>query len=432
MKRSVSRRLTVVMVGLLAVTGLSISSAQQARAATISVPFVCAFNAPSLAASYDLGITNYAVTMTAPEMSDAGSAISVTYDFPSVNTSLPFAITGAQVRAEPTIDIRKQSGSALFNATGTGATGSSTTISIGGSVSAPMPVTITVPTATGAGAPTTFVAGDKLEFVPALFKYTFVAADDANLVGAQVACTPQTSTAYGARTTIAGVVPASPISNCIAQTGDTTGGAGCATDQIVRLSVLQGQLTQRTYTNTTSTSGSTDGSGTTTPVLGTSNANSNATTINLGTVTSPLAPAPVNGTLNDITISDTRGGRYGWSLTATLTNFNGATGKSMARSTLTATPSCVTATNGTAWDYSAPSKTAIAGFDSSLVAPGQAAGSSAQSFAGTVGLCTKNTDENLTTGTTGGVYNVTSALTLTIPAFQSADRYTATMTITLA
>jgi hypothetical protein len=365
MKRSLSRRIAAALVGLLAATGLSITSAQQAGAATISVPFVCAFNAPSLAASYDLGITNYSVTMTAPEVSDAGSAISVTYDFPSVNASLPFAITGAQVRAEPTIDIRKQSGASLFNATGTGATGSSTTISIGGSVSAPMPVTISVPTTTGAGASTTFVAGDKLEFIPSLFKYTFVAADDANLVGAQIACTPQTSTAYGARTTIAGVVPASPSSNCIAQTGDTTGGAGCATDQIVRLSVLQGQLTQRTYTNSTTTTGSIDGSGTSTPVLGTSNANNNATTVNLGTITSPLAPAPVSGTLNDVTISDTRGGSYGWSLTATLTNFTGATGKSMAKSTLTATPGCATATNGNAWDYSAPSKTVISGFDSS-------------------------------------------------------------------
>ncbi|MTA97785.1 MAG: hypothetical protein F2532_02500, partial [Actinobacteria bacterium] len=136
MKRSLSRRIAAALVGLLAATGLSITAAQQAGAATISVPFVCAFNAPSLAASYDLGITNYSVTMTAPEVSDAGSAISVTYDFPSVNASLPFAITGVQVRAEPTIDIRKQSGSALFNATGTGTTGSSTTISIGGSVSA--------------------------------------------------------------------------------------------------------------------------------------------------------------------------------------------------------------------------------------------------------------------------------------------------------
>ena len=116
MKRSLSRRIAAALVGLLAATGLSISSAQQAGAATISVPFVCAFNAPSLAASYDLGITNYSVTMTAPEMSDAGSAISVTYDFPSVNASLPFAITGAQVRAEPTIDIRKQSKQDLLNA----------------------------------------------------------------------------------------------------------------------------------------------------------------------------------------------------------------------------------------------------------------------------------------------------------------------------
>ncbi len=432
MKRSVARRIGVVLVGLLAATGLSMSSAQQAGAATISVPFVCAFNAPSLAASYDLGITNYSVSMTAPEVSDAGSAISVTYDFPSVNASLPFAITGAQVRAEPTIDIRKQSGSALFNATGTGATGSSTTISIGGSVSAPMPVTISVPTTTGAGAPTTFVAGDKLEFVPALFKYTFVAADDANLVGAQVACTPQTSTSYGARTTIAGVVPASPSSNCVAQTGDTTGGAGCGTDQIARVSILQGSLTQRAYVNSATTTGSTDGSATTSPVLGTTNANTNATTVNLGTITSPLAPTAVVGTLNDITISDTRGGSYGWSLTATLTGFSGSTGKSIANSALRATPSCLAATNSTAWDYTAAGKSLIPNFDSTLIAPGQSAGGSGQSFGGTVSLCTKNTDENLTTDTTGGLYNIGGSLTLAIPAFQSADRYTATMTITLA
>lgn len=432
MQQTWNRRIALSAVAALVAAGMSATAAQQASASTISVPFLCTFNAPAVAASYDLGISNYSVTMTAPAMSDAGSTISVGYTFPSVSANLPFAITGAQVRAEPTISVRKQGGSAIFNATGTGSTGSSTTIAVGGSISAPMPVNISVPTTTGAGAPVSFVAGDKLEFVPALFRYAFVAADDASLAGAYIDCTPQTSTSYGAKTTIAGILPASPSSNCIAQTGDVSGGAGCATDQIVRLSVLQGNLTQRAYVNTTSTSGSTDGSATTSPVTGTSNSNSNATTINLGTLTSPLAPTAVIGTLNDITVSDNRGGTYGWSLTATLTGFSGSTGNAIANSAVQATPTCVPATNSTAWDYTAVGKTLIPTFDSSLIAPGQSAGSSSQSFSGTVALCTKNTDENTTTDTTGGLYNVGSALTLTVPAFKAADRYTATMTITLA
>jgi hypothetical protein len=49
-----------------------------------------------------------------------------------------------------------------------------------------------------------------------------------------------------------------------------------------------------------------------------------------------------------------------------------------------------------------------------------------------VSLCTKDTTVNATTQTTGGVFNITAPLTLTIPAFQAADVYVATMTITLS
>ena len=218
---------------------------------------------------------------------------------------------------------------------------------------------------------------------------------------------------------------------CIAYTGDLTGGAGCTTAQNVSVSVLQGNLTQRVYVNAAATSGSSN-SAATTPVVGTANTNSDATTVNLGTITSPFAPAVIAGTLNDITVSDNRGGTNGWSLTATGTGFTGVPSGTIAASALTATPSCAAATSSTAWDYSAVGKTAISGFDASLNAGGITAGSAAQAFGSTVNLCTKSTAVNATTGSTGGVYNVTSSLSLTVPAFQKAARYTAIVTVTLA
>ena len=218
---------------------------------------------------------------------------------------------------------------------------------------------------------------------------------------------------------------------CIAYTGNLTGGAGCTTAQNVSVSVLQGNLTQRVYVNAAATSGSSN-SAATTPVVGTANTNSDATTVNLGTITSPFAPAVIAGTLNDITVSDNRGGTNGWSLTATGTSFTGVPSGTIAASALTATPSCAAATSSTAWDYSAVGKTAISGFDASLNAGGITAGSAAQAFGSTVNLCTKSTAVNATTGSTGGVYNVTSSLSLTVPAFQKAARYTAIVTITLA
>ncbi len=224
------------------------------------------------------------------------------------------------------------------------------------------------------------------------------------------------------------------LDQCIAYTGDLTGGAGCATKQNVNVSVLQGNLTQRVYVNSAAATGTgvADGSATTTPVVGTSNVNNDNTTVNLGTITTPLAPAVISGTLNDITVSDNRGGTNGWSLTATGSGFTGVPSGTIAASALTATPSCAAATNSTAWDYSNAGKVAITGFDATLNAGGVTAGSAAQAFGSTVNLCTKDTAVNGTTGSTGGVYNVTSSLSLTVPAFQKAARYTALVTITLA
>ena len=218
---------------------------------------------------------------------------------------------------------------------------------------------------------------------------------------------------------------------CIAYTGNSTGGAGCNTKQNVNVSVLQGNLTQRAYVNAAATSGSSTSSATT-PVVGTVNTNSDATTVNLGTITSPFAPTVIAGTLNDITVSDNRGGTNGWSLTAAGTSFTGVPSGSIAAAALKATPSCAGATNSTAWDYANAGKVAISGFDATLNAGGVSAGSAAQAFGSAVNLCTKTTAVNAGTGSSGGVYNVTSSLALTVPAFQQAARYTAVITVTLA
>jgi hypothetical protein len=214
---------------------------------------------------------------------------------------------------------------------------------------------------------------------------------------------------------------------CVANFSNVTGGT-CNTKQNVNVSVLEGQLNQRAYTNSTPTTGSSNSTATT-PVAGTSNVNSDPTTINLGTVTTPLAPTAITGRLNDIVVSDNRGGTFGWSLTATMPNFTSTTGGVIANSRATVTPSCAAATSTTALDYI--TGVAIPGFDATKNAPGESAGASLD-LSATRNLCTKTTATNADTGSSGGVYNVGGTIVLTVPAFQLAGKYVTTMTITLA
>jgi hypothetical protein len=142
----------------------------------------------------------------------------------------------------------------------------------------------------------------------------------------------------------------------------------------------------------------------------TSGANSGPTSIDFGSLTSPLAPTVINGDLNRLQVVDQRNGVFGWSLTATLSSFTGP-GGSMAATNLTATPVCTAVGAGSA--------------------PGAVAGVALQNFGSLVQLCNKDTQTG-TGGTTSGVYTIDAALGLTVPAFQSAGTYNAVMTITLA
>jgi len=128
---------------------------------------------------------------------------------------------------------------------------------------------------------------------------------------------------------------------------------------------------------------------------------------------SPIAATSMFGTLNTVTVTDTRGGNFGWSLTATMPNLSDGT-HSIANGNVAITPSCASVNAGSA--------------------PGAVAGAAAQTYAGTVSLCVKDTQIAVSPGsqTTGGQWAINGPLTLTVPAFQAAGQYNSTMTVNLA
>jgi hypothetical protein len=405
-----------------AATGLVVA-AQPAQAGTISVPFVCTTN--YLGVDFDNGVVNYNVTITAPGGVNAGDPIVATYDFGQVPIGLPFPLTNVSVSNVGTVTGRLQTtGTPSVSASST----PSATVSVGsvpayGTVAA-APVAVSLPSSA-------FMIGNKVELVPETFSMTLVSSDQFGPNGATTTCSPQSTSAFGARVVVLGVPPSNPAEDCIAYEGNLTGGPGCRTQQLLEVSITPGRLVQRIYTNATPASGTgifdgTAGGGQGTPVI-----NGGPTSVNLGTLTSPRAPTTVTAKLNDVTVTDNRGGTFGWSLSATMLDFSGNAGNSLSRSQLVATPICQPATSADAWDFDAAGRTPIEGFDPTFNAPGQVAGSAAQQFSAPVSLCTKDTADNLITGSSGGVYNVLTTLVLTVPAFQAADKYTSVMTVLL-
>jgi hypothetical protein len=200
------------------------------------------------------------------------------------------------------------------------------------------------------------------------------------------------------------------IDRCIAYTGDQTGGAGCETAQEVNISIVSGDLTQRTYA---------------------SGPNPNSTTINLDTKISPLAPTLISSPLNEVIITDQRGGTSGWSLTASLTSFQSPGGQTIGGSRASINPVCAGATTSNAFDPTSPTIQLIPGFDPSTVAPGLATGG-LQTLGSTINLCTKSAATGTISQSTSGVYSLSGTFNLDLPAFQAAGDYVAVLTVTLS
>ena len=426
--RAFHRRAVLAAAVTMALGAASLVGSSPASAGTIDVEYQCLTNFEGT--DFDRDFTSQSMTITAPTVVDAGDPIPVIVAMDAVPIGVPFGIQDADVLTTAGVIVRPQGGGPDTLASGTPQL-----------LESNRDIT---PYETYNGSynlaiPTTGIAiGVRLQLVPDTFTISVSGGSSiANppfttstpLADIITTCTPQSTSDYAARTGIFGPAPTSPVDRCVAQSPLDPLPVGCDTEQVLEVSVTAGSLTQRAFTNSTPTVGSVDGTG------GglTSNVNSSATQINMGTIETPVAPSAILGRMNDITVTDNRGSTFGWTLSASLTDSDGiASTADMTSDVLAVSPSCTPATPANAWDYSAAGQVAIPGFDPTFVAPGANAGPSGQTFDNVVALCTKDLSENSITGSTGGVYTVEGALTLTVPAFQAADTYTATMTITLA
>jgi hypothetical protein len=175
---------------------------------------------------------------------------------------------------------------------------------------------------------------------------------------------------------------------CVVPDPDPSG-EGCSTSQNVTATVIPGDLVQQAAQ---------------------SGANPSATAIELGEVTVAATAQTLTGVLNDITVTDTRGGTSVWSLTASLAGFEEPGGGSIDPAALTMSPTCSANSPGSA--------------------PGAVAGAPGQDLGSTVTLCTKNGSVG-SGGSTSGRYVIASPVALLVPAFQKAGAYTGTLVITL-
>jgi hypothetical protein len=182
----------------------------------------------------------------------------------------------------------------------------------------------------------------------------------------------------------------------VASCTQTPTGTPCQTQQVAKVTVSAGTLSQAA-----------------TAAVG----NTNNLSINFPAVTTSITTTPVTANFNKVTVTDARGATTGWSLTAALqasglNEINNGTGNIPATALKFNTIGCAVLGAG-----SAPLEVASAGTPNTNLSTTQT-------------LCTKGTTTNAG-GSTAGSYDVTGNLTLTVPAFQKVASYEGTIQVTL-
>jgi hypothetical protein len=178
----------------------------------------------------------------------------------------------------------------------------------------------------------------------------------------------------------------------------------CSTQQEAKVTITPGNLSQ----------------------AATATGNVDNLTIQFPSVQSQATSDTTNGTFNEVTVTDARGGVSGWSLTASLTNISGS-GKVLKE---TGGGSAVIA--GSNLIFTAITCEAQASSNSALgVTPGNVPTPTYVGLDGTQTLCTKNGDLN-GNGSTSGIYDINGGLQLTVPAFTKATSFSGVLQVTLA
>ena len=370
--------LAVVMAsgGLVVATG----PAAQAGTSTVTVPYRCGLS--GFGVTFD-DLQPLQVKLAAPDAITTSDPIPVTFTLVTPPTIPPLALSNVVVNLSPTVSIQNHAGGPITSATGLGADSAPTNLPANANLPVGAPVGVSF---SSAG----FGGGDKIDVRPGPFTVSVVSGDG-GIGGASMLCTPEPTSAapIAAVVNVLGPPAGPPVASCVADTGNLDTGS-CETNQAPNAAILAGVLSQ---------------SATAAP------GNPNATTVEMGTVTTAGVSQPLSGALNPITVTDTRGGSFQWSLTGSMTNFTTGT-YSMAASQASISPSCAASLAGSA--------------------PGASAGGANQSLGSTVTLCTGPGIPDYTSGTTGGVWTVSAPINLTVPAFQGAGDYVAILTVTLS
>jgi hypothetical protein len=203
----------------------------------------------------------------------------------------------------------------------------------------------------------------------------------------------------GNRVTITGTVAPPPSSSCT-----VTDPSGCTTGQQITATVTAGTLSQQA-----DAAGSNPSS--TAIVLTEQDAGDKYTYAGTPAVTTATVAQVMEGALNPVTVTDVRGGTAGWSLTAELSGpftevGTGVMPESAAKLVqVGCAPLAGSATRTTGTGGTLSNAVTLCGVD-----PGV-------------------DDSDGQSG--GGQYEVTGAVELTVPAFQKAGEYSATLVITL-
>lgn len=370
--RRLLRAITALTLVTGAVTAVALP-ASPASAASATIEFNCVQTL--FGVGYDT-IEDVEVTISAPTFVTAGDTIPISYELSgTAPLNGPATLTDAVVRVQAGIDLQLSGGGPVSSTSAAGADSPPTLVPAFDELPAVTPVALSLPS-TGYG------SGDEIQVRPGVLQLQIVSGAD-GIAGGSTLCTPTSTAPVLAEIQVNGAIPSNPADQCVVVT------VSCDTQQILTATVEAGILSQ----SASQTGG-----------------NPNATTVDLGTVATSSAPQTLIAPMNTVEVTDTRGGQFGWSLTASLTGpMTSGSGGSMAQTALALTGvSCV----GDA--SSAPSS----------AGPGGSLGT-------TQSLCQVADGAIGPHDSTGGQYAVAAGISLAVPQFQRAGSYSTVLTVTL-
>ncbi len=389
MRRGLRRAYVPGLVAVVLAAGLL--GAPSARAAQVALTLDCDTLVPGGTTWSDAGFAT-SLTIAAPAAAPTGAPIVVSASLDDAPRSLPLALTDARVTTTSYSFSIQAAGKPEI-----GATAASDPGSPGPQANLGPSDRLTVPSSGDLSfqpaAP--YEPGDslKVRFVSAT--YTLEFADVGGVpTTATIVCRPRSGTPdpttgafdYSpiqvAQVALFGEPVVDPVGDCVAP---------CSTQQNVFAEVTPGSLSQRLVQDP---------------------ANPSATQVEFGDVTTDSVGQAVGAPMNPVEVTDARGGTYGWSLTASVSDpFTAGGGGTIPASALA---------------MGAASCTGLAGSAAVVEGPAGALGTGAHTVAsvgaGVVGGA----------GSGGGQYVCGASLTLTVPPFQRAGTYTTTLTLTLA